>query len=230
VSVVVVVLVAGFAAGGLLSTAAAALGEGRSLHVDPPKVVAEVVPVPVVRATPSSVATGSAPSPVAVRPAASSAPVVAVPVVGAPAAPPGLSHTGKPLPAASGIGRRIVYQQSTMHLWVVESDGRVVRDYAVTGRPGWPLVGTYHVFSTSSATVSPKYHVTFDWMVRFAHGHSLDIGFHDIPRSMSTGIPIQSEVALGAPVGHGGCVRQRTVDAKWLYGWATIGTTVVVLR
>mgnify|MGYP000349523774 CR=1 FL=1 len=36
-----------------------------------------------------------------------------------------MADTGKPLPAASGSGRRIVYQQSTMHLWVVESDGRV---------------------------------------------------------------------------------------------------------
>ena len=117
-----------------------------------------------------------------------------------------------------------------MHLWVIDADGTIIRDYPVTGRPGWPLVGTYHVFSKAVATASPKYGVTFDWMVRFAHGRELSIGFHSIPRSMKTGRPIQSESSLGAPIGHGGCVRQRAVDAKWLYRWASIGTTVVVLR
>jgi lipoprotein-anchoring transpeptidase ErfK/SrfK len=137
---------------------------------------------------------------------------------------------GRPLPAHSGDGRRIVYQESSMHLWVVGADGVVIRDYPVTGRPGWPRPGSYKVFSKSLATVSPKYGVTFDYMVRFAKGRSLNIGFHDIPRVIGSGKPIQAEEDLGAPVGHGGCVRQRTPDAKWLYGWATIGTPVYVLR
>jgi hypothetical protein len=140
------------------------------------------------------------------------------------------SRVGKALPSQSGHGRRIIYQESSMHLWVVEADGTVARDYPVTGRPGWPRPATYHVFSKALAAASPRYHVTFDWMLRFAHGNDLNIGFHDIPRVMGTGVPIQEAADLGAPIGHGGCVRQRTVDAKWLYGWATVGTTVVVLR
>ena len=47
------------------------------------------------------------------------------------------------------------------------------------------------------------------------------------PALDESGRPIQSESSLGAPIGHGGCVRQRAVDAKWLYWWASIGTTVV---
>ena len=116
-----------------------------------------------------------------------------------------------------------------MHLWVVAAGGIPLRDYPVTGRPGWPRPGAYRVFSKSRSTASPKYGVTFDWMVRFAHGRSLSIGFHDIPRVMGTGRPIQAEADLGAPIGHGGCVRQRTADARWLFGWATVGTPVVVL-
>ena len=143
---------------------------------------------------------------------------------------PSASLRLRPLPKGSGTGRRIVYQQSSMHLWVIEADGTVVRDYPVTGRPGWPLVGTYQVFSKAISTASPKYGVTFGWMLRFAHGHSLSIGFHSIPRWMGSGKPIQSESSLGAPIGHGGCVRQREVDAKWLFQWAPVGTTVVVLR
>ena len=117
-----------------------------------------------------------------------------------------------------------------MHLWVVAADGTVLRDYAVTGRPGWPRPGTYRVLSKAVATVSPKYGVTFRYMVRFAKGRSLMIGFHDIPRARGTGEPIQSEASLGAPIGRGGCVRQRTVDAHWLYDWANVGTPVIVLR
>jgi hypothetical protein len=47
---------------------------------------------------------------------------------------------------------------------------------------------------------------------------------------MGSGRKIQADADLGAPIGLGGCVRQREVDAKWLYAWATIGTKVVVLR
>lgn len=140
------------------------------------------------------------------------------------------SRRGVALPAGSGSGRRIVYEESTMHLWVVAADGSVLRDYPVTGRPDWPLAGTYHVFSKAVTAVSPRYRVMFDWMVSFAHGHTLPIGFHSIPRWLGSGKPIQSESSLGAPIGHGGCVRQRPVDAKWLFSWASIGTTVVVVR
>ena len=140
------------------------------------------------------------------------------------------SRRGKPLPAHSGVGRRIVYQESTMHLWVVDTDGTVLRDYPVTGRPGWPRPGAYQVFSKVPVAASPKYHVTFDWMVRFAHGNDLNLGVHAIPRLLGSGRKIQADADLGAPIGLGGCVRQREVDAKWLYAWATIGTKVVVLR
>lgn len=220
----VVVFVLGFAIGGSLRTAltpvrgssagsmagSGAASSGRTFAV------ADV-------GVPSSLSPGRTAAPTAVTQS---------PLARAAAAPFVVSavRRGVPLPADSGVGRRIVYQQSTMHLWVVDADGRVTRDYPVTGRPGWPLVGTYHVFSKTVAAASPKYHVTFDWMVRFAHGHELSIGFHSIPRFMGSGKPIQSESSLGAPIGHGGCVRQRPVDAKWLFGWADIGTTVVVLH
>ncbi len=201
-----IVLVLGFALGGSLRTAFASGQTGQ--------------PGPERPAEDGTAVARTQPLPAAVRGAAGPSLLA----VGSP------SRRGKALPKDSGTGRRIVYQESTMHLWVVEADGTVVRDYPVTGRPGWPRPATYHVFSKTLAAASPKYHVTFDWMVRFAHGNDLNIGFHSIPRIMGTGVPIQAEAQLGAPIGHGGCVRQRVVDAKWLYGWATIGTTVVVLR
>ena len=43
-----------------------------------------------------------------------------------------------PLPARSGVERRIVYSERRAHVWVVDGAGRVLRDYAVTGRAGRP--------------------------------------------------------------------------------------------
>ena len=202
--VVLVVAALGFGVGGSLRTAFAATASASPVARQPALAPVALPRLAVQPARPTRAATG--PTRVAAR--------------------SGSVHAA---PAGSGTGRRIVYQERTMHLWVVAADGSVVRDYPVTGRPGWPRPGTYRVFSKSLATASPKYGVTFRYMVRFAHGRTLNIGFHDIPRAMGTGRPIQAEADLGAPVGHGGCVRQRTADAQWLYGWATVGTTVVVL-
>ena len=64
------------------------------------------------------------------------------------------------------------------------------------------------------------------YMVRFAHGRRLRIGFHAIPINRR-GRPIQSESQLGTPLSNG-CVRQRVTDAEHLWNWAPIGTAVRV--
>jgi len=65
-----------------------------------------------------------------------------------------------------------------------------------------------------------------EYMVRFAYGRSLAIGFHAIPRTRS-GVPIQSERELGSFRSHG-CVRQADRDALALWNYAPIDTKVVV--
>jgi lipoprotein-anchoring transpeptidase ErfK/SrfK len=62
-------------------------------------------------------------------------------------------------------------------------------------------------------------------MVRFAHGTRAAIGFHDIP--VYQGERLQTAAELGTPQSHG-CIRQRRVDAKALWDFAPVGTTVVV--
>ena len=136
----------------------------------------------------------------------------------------------RPLPARSGSGRRIVYAERAAHLWIVAADGRVLRDYKVTGRVDRPKPGTYHVYSKSPTAVNPGERLTFDLMVRFAYGVTgARIGFHTIPRYYD-GRPIQAEKDLGRAIGMGGCVRQSRVDARWLYAWSRVGDTVVVLH
>ncbi len=136
------------------------------------------------------------------------------------------------LPTDSGTGRRVVYSKSRQRVWTVEADGRVSKTHLVSGRLTWnqPTPGTYNVFSRSRYTCNIKNPaICWRYMVRFAKGPGGDnIGFHEIPTNTRTGAKLQSESQLGQ-ARSGGCVRQRTSDAQYIWAWAPIGTTVVVL-
>jgi hypothetical protein len=156
---------------------------------------------------------------------------------------PGVGHRSEPVqrkpsphpahlavPARSGSGRRIVYSERLpQHAWLVDAHGRVARDFAVSGRIDTPHAGTFHVFSKSPSSSNAHYGVTFRWMVRFAVGRSAAIGFHSIPRYYD-GRSMQTLAQLGLPVGKGGCPHSADADAEFLYRWANVGTTVVVLH
>ena len=147
---------------------------------------------------------------------------VAPPVTPPPAPNPNV------IPGNSGAGRRVIYSKGRMRLWVVDANGSLVRTYLVSGRLNQPNYGTYSVYSRSSYTCNIKHsNVCMRWMVRFAKGPSGDnIGFHEIPRK--SGVPIQSDRQLGQALSSG-CVRQSTGDAMFMWGWAGIGTKVVVI-
>ena len=137
------------------------------------------------------------------------------------------------LPANSGNGRRIVYRKSwPMRVWTVESNGAVSKTHLVSGRATWnqPTPGTYSVFSRSGYTCNINNpHICWRYMVRFTKGPGGDnIGFHEIPTNLNTGYRLQSESQLGLALS-GGCVRQRTSDALYIWNWAPVGTKVVVL-
>ena len=135
-------------------------------------------------------------------------------------------NAGAPLPANSGAGRRIVYSVSQQQVWLVDDRpaGHVARSYAVSGRRNMPRPGTYRVFSKSRHTTSGS--VRMEYMVRFAHGSRLAIGFHSIPVNRN-GRPIQTEAELGS-FRSSGCVRQSLADAAALWDFAPVGTVVVV--
>lgn len=132
------------------------------------------------------------------------------------------------LPAGSGFGRRIVYSDDQQRVWLVEADERVSDSYLVSGRRGMPSPGTYSVYSKSPVAWAGHDGITMRNMVRFARGADLAIGFHSIPR-FADGRPLQSEAQLGT-YRSSGCVRQADPKAEALYGWASLGTTVVVTR
>ncbi len=154
----------------------------------------------------------------------------------APTQPPPPTTTTVPaylrLPDNSGAGRRVVYSKSRMRVWTVEADGTVSKTHRVSGNlhPEKPRLGTFSVFSRSGYTCNINNpHICWRYMVRFTRGPSGDnIGFHEIPTNLETGYKLQSESQLGLALS-GGCVRQATSDAIYIWNWAPIGTPVVVV-
>ena len=143
-------------------------------------------------------------------------------------------------PPDGGHGRRIVYSKALMYVWIVNADNTVAKSYPVTGRWDRPLKGTYHIYSMSTESMNAHSKASFRWMVRFAWGlrdESASIGFHSIPifyednpaRHAKQGDRMSKVSDLGLPVATGGCVRQLDANAEFLYHWAHVGDTVVVL-
>lgn len=149
-------------------------------------------------------------------PAPSSSPVAA--------APP----DEKALPAGSGTGRRVVFDQSAQRVWLVGDHERVRRTYLGSGSVLDNLhPGTYAVYSRSRWAVGVDDSGVMQYFVRFTKGPAgAAIGFHTIPTK--NGVPLQSERQLGTPRSHG-CIRQRTTDAIALWDFAPVGTPVVVV-
>ncbi|MGN6686683.1 MAG: L,D-transpeptidase [Actinomycetales bacterium] len=133
------------------------------------------------------------------------------------------------LPAASGSGRRVVYSLSRQRDWIVDATGAVVATHLVSGQTGQPDPGTYRVYSKSRYARSAVSDETMEYMVRFAHGEETGaaIGFHSIPVHPD-GKLAQEIGDLGEPLS-AGCVRQKLADAKQMWDFAKVGTTVVVV-
>jgi lipoprotein-anchoring transpeptidase ErfK/SrfK len=133
-----------------------------------------------------------------------------------------------PVPANSGVGRRIVYANRQQRVWVINGDNEVIRVFPVSGMLGQPGKGNFAVFSKSPSSYSPEFAgVTFRFMTRFAIGRNGgNIGFHEIP--IRNNKPMQTVDELGAFKGSG-CLRSSTQDALFIYKWATLGTKVVVV-
>ena len=131
------------------------------------------------------------------------------------------------VPANSGSGRRAIYSKLEHRVWLVEADGSVSHTFLASGRADRPKPGSYRVFSKSRHTTAGHDGIRMEYMVRFAWGTELAIGFHSIPID-KFGEAMQSEAQLGT-FQSGGCVRLRDDQAKTLYAWAGIGTQVVII-
>lgn len=131
------------------------------------------------------------------------------------------------LPAGSGTGYRIVFDESDQRVWLVGSSGKVERSYLVSGSRFNNLhPGTFSVLSRSRYATSYDYSGKLEYFVHFTTGFSAPIGFHAVPKD-NAGRLEQTRAQLGTPLS-AGCVRQWLPDAIALWDFAPVGTKVVV--
>lgn len=131
------------------------------------------------------------------------------------------------LPLESGHGRRIVFDQSEQRVWLVGADGSVQRSYLVTGSDrGNVQPGSYAVQSKTRHARAYNGSGTFEYFVRFTHGRRAPIGFHSVTERRS-GRLVYAREDLGTPRTPG-CIEAWSDDAKALWDFAPVGTSVEV--
>jgi Putative peptidoglycan binding domain/L,D-transpeptidase catalytic domain len=134
-----------------------------------------------------------------------------------------------PLPPNSGSGKRVVYERASQRVWAVDEDEQIVRSWLVSGSKfGNEVPGTHEVYSRSQMSSAWNFQAHLPLMIRYYETDIGHIGFHAIPLHVSDNSPYQTEAELGTRLS-GGCQRQANRDAAFLWDFAAVGTTVVVI-
>ncbi len=136
-----------------------------------------------------------------------------------------------PLPdgAAMASGKRVVYDRAGQRVWAIDDEERIVRSYLVSGSQFRNEVpGIHTVYSKSEMALGWDLQADLPYMVRYTQTERGHIGFHAIPSWNDTGEALQTEDELGQKLS-GGCTRQALLDAQFMYEFADVGTTVIVL-
>jgi peptidoglycan hydrolase-like protein with peptidoglycan-binding domain len=134
-----------------------------------------------------------------------------------------------PVPADSGSGKRVVYERKGQRVWAIDDDEQVVRSWLVSGsKYGNEQPGFHEVYSRSEQSTAWNGQAKLPLMIRYQKTDLGAIGFHGIPVHVSDGTAYQTEAELGTRLS-GGCQRQANPDAAFLWAFATVGTTVVVI-
>ena len=133
-----------------------------------------------------------------------------------------------PLPDGSGSGYRVVYDRAGQRVWAVDENEQIVRSWLVSGSTyGNEIPGTHEVYSRSEMSTAWNGKAYLPNMIRWLKTERGAIGFHGIPTKVSTGEVYQTSDELGTRLS-GGCQRQHNLDASFLWGFAPVGTKVVV--
>ena len=134
-----------------------------------------------------------------------------------------------PLPENSGFGKRLVYSRLGQRAWAVAKDGTIIRSWLVAGsKYSNEEPGIHHVYSKSERSTAWNSKAWLPLMVRYQKTDLGNIGFHGIPIHVADNTPYMTEAELGQRLS-GGCQRQANDDARFVWNFADIGTTVVVL-
>jgi len=133
-----------------------------------------------------------------------------------------------PLPENSGSGKRIVFDRAGQRVWAINSDNVVVRSYLIAGsKYSNETPGVHEVYSKSEMSTAWNGKAWLPLMVRYLKTDIGAIGFHAIPIHVEDDTPYMTEGEMGQRLS-GGCQRQANRDARFMWDFADIGTTVVV--
>jgi peptidoglycan hydrolase-like protein with peptidoglycan-binding domain len=134
-----------------------------------------------------------------------------------------------PLPPDTGSGKRVVYSRLGQRVWAVDDDERIVRSWLVSGSQYENEVPGFHeVYSRSDVSTAWNGRAWLPLMIRWYETDIGHIGFHSIPLHREDNSPYQTEAELGTRLS-GGCQRQAERDAQFLWDFAPVGTTIVVV-
>lgn len=150
----------------------------------------------------------------------------AQPTASTTASPPAGGAAANPnaLPANSGSGSRIVYSVGSQRIWLVGTDGATVeRTFQVVPGTVAPPADSYSVTTkepgaTGSDNLPIQYVVLFGQ--RTVGGVATTFGFDAVANQ--TGLPAK-------PTARTGGVRMAQLDAQALFGFASVGTKVIVV-
>lgn len=140
-----------------------------------------------------------------------------------------LGDGAPPLPENSGSGYRVVFEKISQRVWAVDENENVIRSWLVSGSQyNNEISGTHQVYSRSEESTAWNGRAILPYMIRWLKTDIGAIGFHGIPRHVEDNSAYQTEDELGTRLSSG-CQRQADPDAAFLWAFADVGTTVVVI-
>ncbi|MGD9958946.1 L,D-transpeptidase family protein [Nocardioides sp.] len=141
--------------------------------------------------------------------------------------------TDRPIPPRSGKGRRVVISQRQNWVWLVGAGGRAVAQSGMVDNTSVlrPRVGTVGSYCGRAARIKRNTDGHGLWLDNFVRFASCGIGFHRIPRYMSSGRQIHADWLVGTDLrtSHG-CIRTPKAFSAKVWRFAHVGTRVHVIR
>jgi hypothetical protein len=132
---------------------------------------------------------------------------------------PSATPAAAPVPANSGVGRRIVYSLGQKRVWLVDASEKTSRTFAVWPGTVSPSPGTYAVSTRVDATTGTD-GKQVQHIVYFALSSGVSIAFSNAVDGSSP------SPAAGARTGG---IRMSVADGTALYAFGTAGTSVAVV-
>lgn len=140
----------------------------------------------------------------------------------------------RPVPARSGDGRRIVLSQRQNWLWIIGPKNGVLAQGGIVDNPGVLATGTYRTGSYCGRAARIERNGVESgllWLDNFVRFAPCGIGFHRIPRYISTGQQMHPDWLLGTNYREShGCIRLSNRLSEKVWDFTSRTTTVRVVK